>query len=108
MLAGADWIVDALLGTGTRGDVRPPFDAAIDAINRTSDESRRRVLSVDLPSGLDCDSGTPLGRCVRADHTATFVAAKRGLLEDGASEWVGAIHVVDIGIPRSLREEVLG
>ena len=105
VLSGADWIVDALLGTGTRGEVRPPFDAAIDAINRTSHGG---VLSIDLPSGLDCDAGTPLGRCVRADHTATFVAAKRGLVEDGASEWVGAIHVVDIGIPRSLREEVLG
>ncbi len=108
VLSGADWIVDALLGTGTRGEVRPPFDAAIDAINRTSHASRGGVLSIDLPSGLDCDAGTPLGRCVRADHTATFVAAKRGLVKDGASEWVGAIHVVDIGIPRSLREEVLG
>ena len=107
MLSGAAWIVDALLGTGTRGEVRPPFDVAIDAINRTSDGSAGRVLSVDLPSGLDCDSGSRLGRCVRADHTATFVAPKRGLVEDGASEWVGAIHVVDIGIPRSLREEVL-
>ena len=108
VLSRADWIVDALLGTGTRGEVRPPFDAAIDAINRTSHASRGGVLSIDLPSGLDCDAGTPLGRCVRADHTATFVAAKRGLVKDGASEWVGAIHVVDIGIPRSLREEVLG
>jgi len=108
VLSGADWIVDALLGTGTRGEVRPPFDAAIDAINRTSHASRGGVLSIDVPSGLDCDAGTPLGRCVRADHTATFVAAKRGLVKDGASEWVGAIHVVDIGIPRSLREEVLG
>ena len=103
VLAGSDWIVDALLGTGTRGEVRPPYDEAIDAINSSSG----RVLAIDVPSGLDCDTGNRLGRCVRACHTATMVAAKRGLVAEGAREWTGEVHVVDIGIPRSLREELL-
>lgn len=101
-LADADWIVDALLGTGARGEPRPPFDAAIDCINR----STARKLAVDLPSGLDCDTGQPSGHTVRADHTCTFVAAKTGFLAPGAAHYTGQVHVVDIGIPRKLREEV--
>ena len=103
VLAGSDWIVDALLGTGTRGEVRPPYDEAIDAINSSSG----RVLAIDVPSGLDCDTGNRLGRCVRACHTATMVAAKRGLVAEGAREWTGEVHVVDIGIPRSLCEDLM-
>jgi NAD(P)H-hydrate epimerase len=98
-----EWIVDALLGTGVVGAVRPPYDQAIDAINRSS----ARVLAIDLPSGLDCDTGEILGRCVRADQTATMVAAKTGMLAECAVAWIGEVHVVDIGIPRSLRQEVL-
>jgi NAD(P)H-hydrate epimerase len=98
LLVGTRWIVDALLGTGTRGTVREPFCTVIDAINR----SGARVLAVDLPSGLDCDTGLPLGPCVRAAHTATFVAAKRGFEHPGAHEFTGEVHVVGIGVPRRL------
>ncbi|MCA9070556.1 MAG: NAD(P)H-hydrate epimerase, partial [Planctomycetaceae bacterium] len=73
-LRSADWIVDALLGTGMRGEVRAPFDAIIRAINQSS----ARVLAVDLPSGMDCDTGDPLGVCIQAELTATFVARKKG------------------------------
>ncbi len=104
LLGTADWIVDALLGTGARGLVRPPVADAIETINR----SEARVLAIDLPSGLDCDSGEPLGTCVRADQTVTFVALKRGLLSEAAQGFCGEIQVVSIGIPRSLREDVLG
>ncbi len=103
-LADAGWIVDALLGTGARGEPRPPLDAAIDHINRTT----ARKLAVDLPSGLDCDTGQPSSHTVRADHTCTFVAAKSGFLASGAERYIGQVHVVDIGIPRKLLEEVLG
>ncbi|MGE3780953.1 MAG: NAD(P)H-hydrate epimerase, partial [Pirellulaceae bacterium] len=71
-LAGTEWIVDSLLGTGTRGEVREPFVTAIRHINGAP----ARVLAVDLPSGLNCDTGRPLGACVKAEHTATFVARK--------------------------------
>src|SRR5262245_61559593 len=62
-LAAAHWVVDALFGTGLRGPVRPPFDRVITAINA----SRAKVLAVDIPSGLDCDTGRPMGPTVRAD-----------------------------------------
>ncbi len=95
-LADADWIVDALLGTGTQGIVREPFSSVIAAINR----SGRPVFSIDLPSGLDCDTGQPLGCCIRATHTATFVARKPGFNVPQADQWTGLVHVVDIGVPR--------
>lgn len=99
-LAQADWIVDALLGTGTKGSVRAPFDTIIDRINAAS----KKVLAVDLPSGLDCDTGEPLGCCVKASHTATFVARKRGFDAAGAADWTGDVHVIDIGVPHLLLE----
>ena len=73
-LDAAEWVVDALFGTGLKGPVRPPFDAIITAINA----SRARVLAVDIPSGLDADTGEPLGPTIRARHTATIAAAKTG------------------------------
>ena len=103
-LAGADWIVDALLGTGARGEPRPPLGNVIDQLNAGA----AKKLAVDLPSGLDCDTGRPAGHTFRADHTCTFVAAKRGFFAPQAAEFVGRIHVLDIGAPRRLVEEVLG
>jgi NAD(P)H-hydrate epimerase len=97
-LRSASWIVDALLGTGTRGRVREPFGTVIEEINA----SGVPVLAVDLPSGLDCDTGEPLGPCVRAVHTATFAAPKRGFESPGAAAYTGKMHVIDIGVPRSL------
>jgi NAD(P)H-hydrate epimerase len=98
--SAAEWLVDALFGTGLAGPVRPPFDRIIAAMNA----SLARVLAVDLPSGLDCDTGRPLGPSVRADHTLTFVAEKKGFAAAEAREWIGRVHVVDIGLPRTLRE----
>jgi NAD(P)H-hydrate epimerase len=97
-LTDAQWIVDALLGTGLSGPVRPPFWGTIEAINRLG----VRVLAVDIPSGLDCDTGEPLGIAVRADHTATFVAPKAGFRNPAARPWLGQVHVLDIGAPRAL------
>jgi NAD(P)H-hydrate epimerase len=94
-LAAADWVVDALFGTGLEGPVRRPLDRVIELINA----SRTKVFAVDIPSGLDCDTGKPLGAAVRAQHTATFVAVKKGFLEPGAEAWTGKVHVVHIGVP---------
>jgi len=101
-LSAADWVVDALLGTGTQGTVREPYLAAIAAINR----ARKKVLAVDLPSGMDCDTGQALGDCVRADHTATFVARKVGFDAPGADRLTGRVHVIGIGVPRRLLDDV--
>ena len=99
-LSAADWIVDALLGTATQGSIREPHVMAITAINH----SGKKVFSLDLPSGMDCDTGQSLGACVRADHTATFVARKVGFDAPGAQELTGQVHVVDIGVPKQMLE----
>jgi hydroxyethylthiazole kinase-like uncharacterized protein yjeF len=90
-----DLIVDSLLGTGIRGLVSSPFAEAIDCMNASS----AWVLSVDVPSGLDCDTGLPCGTSVRADQTVTFVALKNGFLSPAAREFTGTITVCPIGIP---------
>jgi NAD(P)H-hydrate epimerase len=95
-LAGAAWVVDALFGTGLDGPVRSPFDRVIEIINA----SRARVLAVDIPSGLDCDTGRPMGPTIRADHVATVLANKVGFLAPEARPWVGEVHVIDLGVPR--------
>ena len=95
LLAGAAWIVDALLGTGTSGPPRPPIDRAINAINHAPAET----LAVDIPSGLDCNTGAVPGVAVRANHTCTFAAPKVGLLTGEGPKHSGNVHVVDLGIP---------
>ncbi|MGC3971990.1 MAG: NAD(P)H-hydrate epimerase [Pirellulales bacterium] len=101
-LADAAIVVDALLGTGAVGEPRAPYDLAIAAINAHP----APVVAVDLPSGLDCDTGRAAKHTVRAHHTLTFVAAKPGFLQPEAKPYVGELHVVDIGIPRKLLEEL--
>jgi NAD(P)H-hydrate epimerase len=96
----ADWAVDALFGSGLRGPLRPPFDRVVAAINA----SGARVFAVDIPSGLDCDTGQPMGPTVRAHHTATVVAPKKGFAEPAAREWLGQVHIVSMGAPRRLLE----
>lgn len=97
----ANWIVDALLGSGAQGHPRFPFDAAIKAIN--GHQPTTRVLAVDMPSGLDCDSGEPAPITVRADHTCTFAAKKSGFSNLAAAEFLGVVHVCDIGVPVPLQ-----
>jgi NAD(P)H-hydrate epimerase len=101
----AAWVVDALLGTGARGEPRPPFDAAIDWINARP--ARTRAMAVDVPSGLDCDTGQPARHTVRADHTCTFAAIKAGFLQPAAKPYPGTVHVCDIGVPPRLIAEIL-
>jgi NAD(P)H-hydrate epimerase len=97
-LADADWIVDALFGSGLRGTIQPPFDRILAAINSAA----ARVFAVDIPSGLDSDTGQPLGIAIRAHHTATVAAMKKGFLTSSAAAWVGQVHVIDMGAPRVL------
>jgi NAD(P)H-hydrate epimerase len=95
------WFVDALFGTGLTGPLREPFDQVVAAVNA----SPAWVLAVDIPSGLDCDTGEPLGPTVRAHHTVTFVAPKAGFANPEARHWTGEVHVAEIGAPRRLLEE---
>lgn len=97
-LEGACWYVDALLGTGSLGNPRPPTD---DAIRWLNDKPARRV-ALDIPSGLDCDNGQIGTPCLNAEQTFTFVAPKPGLLLPASRPLVGTIQVIDIGIPPEL------
>jgi NAD(P)H-hydrate epimerase len=103
-LDGTEWVVDALFGSGLKGPLRPPFDRVVAALNA----GRARVFAVDIPSGLDCDSGRPMGPTVRAHHTATVAALKKGFAEPAAREWLGQVHVVGMGAPRRLLEGLRG
>ncbi|MGI9428450.1 MAG: NAD(P)H-hydrate epimerase [Bythopirellula sp.] len=100
--ADAEWVLDAMLGTGALGEPREPLAKAIRWMN--SQTARR--LAVDVPSGLDCDTGEPAALTVRADHTCTFVAAKQGYAKDSAREYLGELHVVSIGLPPGLIRDV--
>ncbi len=97
-----DLIIDALFGTGLMQSPRPPFEQIAEAVNRHPSP----VLAVDLPSGLDCDTGQPLGPCIRAVRTVTFVAEKVGFAAPQAAEYTGIVTVGDIGCPRELIERV--
>jgi len=95
MLARADLVVDGLLGTGTRGRVREPFASVIRAVN----DAGRPVLAIDIPSGLDPDTGRPLGETVRATKTVTMAAVKVGFRKQGAAQYTGEVILADIGVP---------
>lgn len=98
---GVGWVVDALFGTGLTRPLGDPFAQLAGLLHAAG----KSVLSIDIPSGLDCDTGEPLGPCVKATHTATFVAPKRGFLNPKSLEWTGEVHVIDIGAPRKLVDE---
>lgn len=101
-IADAAWLVDAILGTGASGEPKSPYAEAIDRMNA----SDIPILAIDLPSGLDCDTGVAAKHTIRAAHTCTFVAAKPGFKVESAKPYVGRLHVLDIGAPRKLIAEI--
>ena len=94
-LGAADLVVDAILGTGARGEPAPLHARAIEAINA----SGRPVVALDVPSGLPADGEAPPGPAVRAVLTTTFAGIKRGLVAGPAAERAGRVVVVNIGVP---------
>ncbi|MCC6661678.1 MAG: NAD(P)H-hydrate epimerase [Phycisphaerales bacterium] len=96
-----DLLIDALLGTGLSTPVHPPLDGFIAAMNDSA-AAGAPVLAVDLPSGLDCDTGEPLGVAVRATLTASFVGRKKGFGNPAAAAYTGRVVCVGIGAPRDL------
>lgn len=97
---GYSVVVDGVLGTGLKGAARGAASAAIRFINSLSAKSR--VVAIDIPSGLDSDSGAAEGEAVRADLTVTMGLPKKGLVEPRALAQVGRLEVVDIGFPDAL------
>ncbi len=92
-----DLWVDALLGTGASGQLRPPTLHAIKAMN----SSATKILAVDIPSGLHPDTGGDMGDHIRAHATVTFVSPKRGFFQGHGPGAVGNLTVADIGIPET-------
>lgn len=93
--ADSDLLVDALFGTGLASPLRPPGLALVEALAA----SPLPTVAVDLPSGLCCDTGLPLGAAVSAVRTVTFVARKRGFELPAAASYTGPVEVVAIGCP---------
>ncbi len=98
LLSKSDLVIDALLGTGIKGNVRPTQSEIISIIN----ECCSPVLSVDIPSGIDADTGNICGNSVMADVTITFALPKIGLVNYPGAMFVGELMVADIGIPKEL------
>jgi ADP-dependent NAD(P)H-hydrate dehydratase / NAD(P)H-hydrate epimerase len=102
LIARADLVVDGIVGIGGKGGLRPQAAPLADAAQR----SRAAVVAVDLPSGVDADTGEVRGSAVRADLTVTFGTHKPGLLIDPAREYAGVVRLVDIGLELSAEPEL--
>lgn len=94
-LADFELIIDAVGGTGIKGALRGSMAQVVEQINAAGPD----VVAVDIPTGLDCDTGKAQGPAVRAKLTVTFAASKVGFDEPEAVAWTGQLKVVDIGIP---------
>jgi ADP-dependent NAD(P)H-hydrate dehydratase / NAD(P)H-hydrate epimerase len=104
LIDAADLIVDGLLGIGGRGGLREPFAGLAREAERAR-QAGATVAAVDLPSGIDADTGAVEGPAVRADITVTFGVLKPGLLIDPGAGHAGAVELVDIGLGPYLKEE---
>ncbi len=93
-----DVIIDALFGVGLDKELREPYRGLVERVN----ESKKKVVSVDIPSGLNSDTGEILGTCVKATLTVTMGLPKKGFYEGRGPEMTGKIVVADIGLPREL------
>ena len=98
-------LVDAILGTGLTSDVRGLFKTVINFINALN-RTGIAVFAVDIPSGLNADTGQPCGTCIRARGTATFGLAKIGHFTYPGAEYTGSLEIIDIGIPGSVMQAV--
>lgn len=97
----SDVVVDAIFGVGLSRNVEGIFYNVIKIINTYS----KLIISIDIPSGLDCNTGKPLGIAVRAQETYTIEVMKRGFIEYDSIEFLGDIKIVSIGIPKEVKRQ---
>jgi NAD(P)H-hydrate epimerase len=102
-LSGCDVIVDALLGTGLEREVSGPWHAAIEAVNN----SGVSILAVDIPSGLNADTGRAMGTAVRAHATTSFIGLKPGLFTGDGPNHTGDIFFDDLDVPPAIYKDVV-
>ena len=100
-IENADVIIDGIFGTGIRGEIREPHVSAIELINK----SKAYIVSVDVPSGIDPNSGRAHDKSIKADATVTFHRMKIGLLNN--KKYTGVVHVEKIGIPHESERGVV-
>jgi len=100
-LAQPDYLVDSILGTGLSSEVRGMFRDVIEGINSRGLD----VTAVDMPSGLDSNTGLPLGAAIKAKRTVTFAFGKAGLTKEEAKQYCGKVIVKGIGLPREVTED---
>ncbi|ARN55942.1 NAD(P)H-hydrate epimerase [Sedimentisphaera salicampi] len=93
MIYNSDVIIDAMLGTGFSGSLREPLKGIISMIN----DAGKKVLAVDIPSGMNCNTGEVEDIAVKAETTVTFVARKKGFAADDAADYTGMVTVAGIG-----------
>jgi hydroxyethylthiazole kinase-like uncharacterized protein yjeF len=98
----ADIIVDAMLGTGVDRPLTGDWLVAVERVNR----SARPVLAVDLPTGLQADTGAVAGAAIRADVTVTFIGRKAGLYTGAGPDYTGETHFSDLGVPGAVYQQV--
>lgn len=97
-LSDFDLIVDAILGYNVKGKVKEPIKSIIKELN----SSNIKTVSLDLPSGLNPDTGQPNGISVKSYSTLTLAAPKVGLLKPASKQYVGKLYLADIGIPKEI------
>ena len=98
----SDCVIDAVFGTGLHGEIDGKTSEVFDMVNKFANY----VLSVDVPSGIDADSGKVFKNAIKADKTVTFAAYKKGLLLYPAAEFAGEIKVSDISIPKTMLSDI--
>jgi ADP-dependent NAD(P)H-hydrate dehydratase / NAD(P)H-hydrate epimerase len=96
-ITGADMIIDGILGIGGRGGLREPA-ATMAGLTAAAADAGAVVVAVDLPSGIDADTGVVAGTAIRADVTVTFGTIKPGLMVDPGASYAGTVQLVDIGL----------
>ena len=101
-LQNYDIIVDAIFGVGLNKDISGMFKSVIEQINKYG----KYIVAMDVPSGLNCNTGVVMGTSVRADKTYTFEAIKKGFLNYSAFEYIGNTEVLKIGIPNSVKNNL--
>ncbi len=106
LLASATCVIDALLGTGKMRPLKGVFRQVLEKVSATRNNRKLTVIAVDLPSGMDADTGAIDPACPYADTTVTLAFPKLGLFGFPGAERVGKLKIADIGIPESLAESI--
>ncbi len=94
ILNNAEWVIDGIFGTGLSGKIDPFYFELINTINKTS----AKILSIDIPSGLNCNTGKPFGTAIEANITCTLLSMKTGFLNEEAQKYLGKVEVINLGI----------